>query len=139
MQDRPAAGELLAAVRDFLQQEILPTLSDHRLKFRTLIAANVLTVVEREVQSEEAGMREALSHIRALDPSTPEAELTGLAESRAALAEGMRALCMRIRAGEADSGAWGDAVHAFARWSVEEKLRVSNPRYLATLQEEAGG
>ena len=46
--DRPSAGELAAAVREFLEAEILPTLDDHRLRFRTLVAMNALSIVERE-------------------------------------------------------------------------------------------
>jgi hypothetical protein len=46
--DRPAAGELAAAVRDFLEAEILPLLDDHRLRFRTLVALNALGIVARE-------------------------------------------------------------------------------------------
>lgn len=48
MSDRPSAGELAAAVREFLELEILPTLDDHRLRFRTLVAMNALGIVERE-------------------------------------------------------------------------------------------
>ena len=48
MSDRPSAGELAAAVREFLETEILPTLDDHRLRFRTLVAMNALGIVERE-------------------------------------------------------------------------------------------
>jgi hypothetical protein len=48
MTDRPSAGELAAAVREFLELEILPTLEDHRLRFRTLVAMNALSIVERE-------------------------------------------------------------------------------------------
>ncbi len=46
--DRPAAGELATAVREFLESEILPGVADHRLRFRTLVAMNALTIVERE-------------------------------------------------------------------------------------------
>ena len=48
MSDRPSAAELAAAVREFLEVEILPTLDDHRLRFRTLVAMNALSIVERE-------------------------------------------------------------------------------------------
>jgi hypothetical protein len=48
MSDRPSAGELAAAVRDFLEGEILPALDDRRLRFRTLVAMNALGIVERE-------------------------------------------------------------------------------------------
>jgi hypothetical protein len=46
--DRPSAHELAAAVREFLESELLPTLDDHRLRFRTLVAMNALGIVERE-------------------------------------------------------------------------------------------
>ena len=48
MTDRPTASELAAAVREFLEAEILPTLDDHRLRFRALVAMNALSIVERE-------------------------------------------------------------------------------------------
>lgn len=46
--DRPSAGELAAAVHEFLESEVLPALDDHRARFRTLVAMNALTIVERE-------------------------------------------------------------------------------------------
>lgn len=47
--DRPTAAELAQAVREFLETEILPTLEDHRLRFRTLVAINALGIAEREL------------------------------------------------------------------------------------------
>ena len=47
--DRPTPRELAEAVREFLQEEILPTLDDHRLRFRTLVAINGLGIAEREL------------------------------------------------------------------------------------------
>ena len=47
--DRPTPAELAAAVREFLEAEILPLLDDHRLKFRTLVAINGLGIAEREL------------------------------------------------------------------------------------------
>jgi hypothetical protein len=46
--DRPSAGELATAVREFLEGEVLPHVGDHRARFRTLVAMNALTIVERE-------------------------------------------------------------------------------------------
>ncbi len=46
--DRPSAGELAAAVRSFLADELLPTLDDPRRRFRTRVAMNALSIVERE-------------------------------------------------------------------------------------------
>ena len=44
--DRPTPQELAEAVREFLQEEILPILDDHRLKFRTLVAINGLGIAD---------------------------------------------------------------------------------------------
>ena len=46
--DRPVARELAGAVREFLEAELLPGIDDRRLRFRTLVAMNALTIVERE-------------------------------------------------------------------------------------------
>ena len=39
-------------------------------------------------------------------------------------------LTAKIRAGEADDGDWRREVLAVVRQSVEDKLRIANPRYL---------
>jgi hypothetical protein len=46
--DRPNARELAAAVHEFLETEILPVLDDQRMRFRTLVAMNALSIIERE-------------------------------------------------------------------------------------------
>jgi hypothetical protein len=65
--DRPTAGELAAAVREFLESEILPTLDDHRLRFRTLVAMNALGIVERESPPPSEADWELARRIRAGD------------------------------------------------------------------------
>jgi hypothetical protein len=74
MPDRPTAPELIEAVFEFLSGEVLPTLDDHRLKFRTLVAMNALAIARRELEASNSLL---LSHedvtnlaqrIRAGDP-----------------------------------------------------------------------
>ncbi len=77
--DRPTPIELVEAVREFLETEILPLLDDHRLKFRTLVAINGLGIAERELWAGGAG------------PELAEGELGELAR--------------RIRAGDVPEGA----------------------------------
>jgi len=48
MTDRPNARELAAAVREFLETEVLPAFEDQRMRFRTRVAMNALSIVERE-------------------------------------------------------------------------------------------
>jgi hypothetical protein len=49
MTERPTAQELTEAIQEFLGGEILPTLTDHRLRFRMLVAMNALGIVYREL------------------------------------------------------------------------------------------
>jgi hypothetical protein len=72
MSDRPTALELLEAVEEFLSSEVLPTLDDQRLKFRTLVAMNALGIARRELEADEPGLgedeiRELARRIRAGD------------------------------------------------------------------------
>ena len=76
MPDRPAAPGLIEAVFEFLSGELLPTLDDHRLKFRTLVAMNALGIARRELEAGEEGMGE----------------------------DELRELARRIRAGDVDEG-----------------------------------
>ena len=99
--DRPSPQELAEAVREFLQDEILPILDDHRLKFRTLVAINGLGIAERELW--------------ATTSPRPEHEL-----------QADRELARRIRAGDVPENAV-----ALLKERVARKLRVSNPRQLA--------
>ena len=51
MPDRPNASELIEAVFEFLAGEVLPTVDDQRLRFRTLVAMNALGIARRELES----------------------------------------------------------------------------------------
>ena len=78
MTERPTAQELTEAIVEFLGDEILPTLTDHRLRFRTLVAMNALGIVYRELAQlppeDDAGQRELAARIRAgeVEPGTLE-------------------------------------------------------------------
>jgi hypothetical protein len=50
--DRPSAPELVEAVAEFLANEVLPLMTDHRMKFRTLVALNALGIAHRELTAE---------------------------------------------------------------------------------------
>jgi Domain of unknown function (DUF6285) len=103
--DRPTPAELAEAVREFLQNEILPTIDDHRLKFRTLVAINGLGIAERELWA-TAEPREAAQRDQDWE------------------------LARRIRSGDVPD----DAV-AVLKEQVAQKLRVSNPRALQKYEE----
>jgi hypothetical protein len=71
MTERPTAQELTEAILEFLGGEILPTLTDQRLRFRMLVAMNALGIVHRELEAlqaeDDAEQRELVQRIRAGD------------------------------------------------------------------------
>lgn len=87
MHDRPTAVELLEAVAEFLEREVLPGAPDHRAKFRTLVALNALAIARRELESADGGLdpeevRELARRIR--EGTVPEGVLPLLKEHVAA-------------------------------------------------------
>jgi len=130
MNDRPTAVELLAAARGFLETELIPTLADARIKFQTLVTANVLAIVERELQTEEDHLRIEWSEIAGLSvkPGPPPRETASL---RQAVLQYSQELCERIRRGEFDESNKFLPMLSQLRASVVRKLKVANPRYLA--------
>ena len=71
MSERPTPVELAEAIEEFIASEILPTLDDHRLRFRMLVALNALGIVRRELgklpPEDDAEQRELARRIRADD------------------------------------------------------------------------
>ncbi|MGH2898436.1 MAG: DUF6285 domain-containing protein, partial [Solirubrobacteraceae bacterium] len=49
MQDRPNAEELLAAIANSLEQEVMPALSG-ALEYRVRVAVNLARILERELR-----------------------------------------------------------------------------------------
>jgi hypothetical protein len=137
MQDRPTATELLTAVREFLEHDVLPGL-EGRKRFHMLVATNVLSIVAREIEEEEtllvAEWRRLRDLLRVDDAAAPER----LGALRAAVRALTERLVERIRAGDADAGSFGDAVRAHVRATVVEKLRVANPKFLGTTGRGSG-
>ena len=69
MSERPTPDELVEAIEEFLAGEVLPTLDDHRARFRMLVALNALGIVRRELSrlppEDDARLRELAARIRA--------------------------------------------------------------------------
>ena len=115
--DVPSASELLDAVREFLEAELLPA-AEGRLRFHLRVAANVLRMVDREMG---LGAGHAAAHAARLAPLGVRSE----AELAAA-----------IRSGALDDRA--DEVRAVVRATVADKLAVANPGYLRDGEEKDG-
>jgi hypothetical protein len=105
----PTAAELVAAVRQFLTDEVMPA-TDGRLRFLARVAANAVAQVEREVL---------------LGPEVQRAHAARLASFGF---EEDAQLCAAIRDGSL--GHRTDEVLAAVRADVVDKLRIANPRHL---------
>jgi Domain of unknown function (DUF6285) len=124
MQSRPDAPELAAAIREFLETEIVPTLTDPRLKFRTLVAMNALGMLEREVRLEEGFLKDECSSLAGLlnvSAVTPDS----LETLRKVVLELNTRLASQIRAGGVPTG----TLETLKRAAIH-KLRVASPGYL---------
>jgi hypothetical protein len=126
--DHPTAAELIAAARTHLEQQVIPSIAEPRLRFQTLVAANVLAIVERELASGEAHLAAAWRRIADLQ-ADPTEQPSG-EELRAAVQSQTRHLCQDIRAGTYDDGPLRQALLAHLRRTAEEQLAVANPRFL---------
>jgi hypothetical protein len=132
MHDRPTAVELVNAVRQYLESELLPTLTDARLKFQTLIAANVLSIVERELRSEETDLADEFVFYMLL--LKLDAKSVTSTELRTQVLKTNELLCEHIRRGDYDEPARFASLAKELRHFVERKLQVANPRYLASFE-----
>jgi hypothetical protein len=106
--DAPTAMELLEAVREWIEDEVIPA-TDGRLRFHARVASNVLGMVEREIElgpAQHAAHRERLARLGVAD----DAELAAA-----------------IRARRFDDRA--DEVRMLLAAAVADKLSVANPTY----------
>ena len=125
MNDRPTSVELLRVVERFLQKDVVPALSGPQ-RYHARVAANVVAIVAREIETEEVHLRgewERLGRLLNLDEERPDAREALRADVRAR----SESLVQRIRAGDADAGRWRDDVLAHLRRTVADKLDVARP------------
>lgn len=133
MYDRPAANELIQAARHHFETGILPLTREthHKLYFQTLVAINVLKIVERELAHSSAHFRAEWSRLNMIQGNMPLPESTP--EQLAALEKRNADLCTAIRRGDHDTDS---AVFEHLRQCAIEQLEVANPKYLAMLRAE---
>ncbi len=116
MQSFPTTTELLSAVREFLTDVAMPELSG-RSRFHARVAANVLGIVQRELELGAAVTDREQGRLRALQGGDGTVE---------ALNE---ELCDRIRSGELSAA---DAALTDHLWSTTlDKLAIDQPNYAA--------
>ena len=107
--DRPTTAELVEAVREFLERDVMDATTG-RVQFHTRVSVNALKIVERELARGDADRLAHEARLAALDVADDEELAAG------------------IRAGEFDQR-WDEVVEAVLA-SVVDKLEVANPTYL---------
>jgi hypothetical protein len=123
--DQPTAEVLLRAVEGFLEREVVPRLEGVP-KFHARVAANVVAMVARELELEDAQVSAewerlgALLHDRAPCPAGREARRQGLLARN-------ESLVRAIDRGEADGGPLRASVLEHLRLTVADKLAVARP------------
>jgi hypothetical protein len=129
MNDRPTTEELIDAARLFLERELLPTLSDARLRFQTLVAVNCLAIAGRDLSDEEQRLREEWMSLTALlgEASPMPASLQELRQN---VQRANDELCERIRSGAFDGPEAFERAAREVRLQVVRKLELANPKYL---------
>jgi Domain of unknown function (DUF6285) len=114
-QDRPSAAQLVTAVREFLEHDVMSA-TEGRVHFHARVAVNVLETVARELELGDGFAAEERQRAVALlgHDGAPDAL--------------ERELAAAIRSGALDDRE--DAVRAHVRATVREKLLIANPGYL---------
>ena len=107
---RPSADELLEALKEWLERDVA-AVDDARIAFHARVAVNIVEMVRREhMMADEVGARR-----EAMLESLGVADEAELVES--------------IRSGAHDDDLAG--LLARLRPTIEDKVRVANPRYLS--------
>lgn len=107
--DRPTASELVQAVREWMEQDLMKGV-EHRLVFHLRVAMNMLDIVDRELQLGAPMEDRHADLLRDLN-----------------VADDVE-LAQKIRTGEFDEDL--SSLLAALRPVVEDKVRVANPKYL---------
>ena len=132
MQERPDSSALLEAVASFLISELLPSVTDKRLAFRVMIAANLASVVSAELRTDDARFSAEVERLRALLPDARAEKdphkFSSRAERNAALEALNRELVDKLRSGEGSANEKA-ARFAHVKQTALETLSVANPRF----------
>ncbi|MFO7280837.1 MAG: DUF6285 domain-containing protein, partial [Thermoanaerobacterales bacterium] len=110
--DAPTAGQLVEAVREFLEGDVMAA-TEGRVRFHARVAARALAIVERELAAGDGPARALAERLAALGVAD-EAELAAA-----------------VRSGDLDDR-WDEVVAAVAA-TVADKLAVANPGYAAQM------
>ena len=122
MQDHPTMKELLKGVYQFLERDVVPALEEPE-RFHTRVAANLLKIIEREIDLESGLVEGEVDRLRKLLDARPNPPESPTREANRLTRE----LCEMIRAGGADLEPKRTATLDHVRQTLIDKLRVADP------------
>ena len=137
MYDRPTLTELLIAARHHFEQKVVPVTkqTNRQLYFQTLVAINVLKIVEREYNIRPFHLRAEWTRLNmVIGKDMP--EISNDDDLEVAIQIANKKLCERIRAGEFDDD-YALFEHLKAR--TIEQLEVANPKFMQAIHAEDAG
>ncbi len=134
MYDRPTLTELLIAARHHFEEKVIPVAkqTNRQLYFQTLVAINVLKIVEREYTIRPFHLRAEwtrLNMVMGKDMPTIESD----DDLEVAIQAANKKLCQNIRNGKFDDD-YALFEHLKAR--TIEQLEVANPKFLQAIHHE---
>jgi hypothetical protein len=126
MAERPTVVELIEAVREFLERDLMGAV-EGRLAFHTRVAVNALGIVERELELGATHRRAERDRLRDLLGDAP-ADTAPNAATDEELDALRRRLATAIRSGEFDGRA--EEVLARLQETAAAARAIANPKYL---------
>ena len=129
MRDFPTGDQLLDTARALLRESLIPALPAEK-RHEALMVANAMSIAMRQLENgDEPDCRE-LKALAVLLCAGEASNPDDGPSPRERLGTLNRQLCRAIRSGDADTGAFRDAVGAHLRELARRRVQESNPRYL---------
>lgn len=123
MRDQPRAPELIDAVSEFLQRDVMPRLTG-RVAFHTRVAVNVLAIIRRELTEGPQAEGRELARLKDLLHADGDVEALNTK------------LCDMIAAGDV---AWDDPKLLEHLWdTILDTLAIDQPNYGTYRRQSAG-
>ena len=132
--ETPTTSDLLAVVAAFLSDEVAPDVRDPRLRFRLLIAANILRIAVRDRAQGHALLQTEIEELSAILRAV--SAFDGRGDTGSGDGDAVRWSSLNLRLVEAiDDGLFDDDVRlqhllAYLQERLRRKLAVANPRFL---------
>ncbi len=133
MQDRPTKQELLQIIEAFLRAEIMPVTAG-RNRFHLLVATNLLTTLQRELDLEDEQATAELEGLKSLLGKALPPAPSGSGSRNQQLRAAKVRLCEDIRSGAFSAPEARRSLFRHLRATLEDQLAVANPDFLRRVQ-----